>query len=105
MGDENQLLAKVNNTGCWKLFSKYIQELLEKVLQKKTMIKVILDNQVYVCLHFTPLTGHGLKYLDFNVVKVETRQRVKTFAPDEDPAMVVAKMKKNALVFDPGGGC
>ena len=65
------------------------------------MIKVILDTRVYVCLHFTPLTGHGLKYLDFNVVKVETRQRVKTFAPDEVLAMVVAKMKKNALVFDP----
>ena len=60
---------------------------------------------VYLCLHFTPPTGYGLKHLDFNVVKVETRQGVKTFAPDEVPAMVVAKMKKNALVFDPGGGC
>ena len=42
---------------------------------------------------------------DFNVVKVETRQRVKTFAPDEAPARVVAMMKMNAFVFDPGGGC
>ena len=47
----------------------------------------------------------GTRFLDFNVVKVETRQGVKTFAPDEVPTMVIAKMKKNALVFDPGGGC
>ena len=47
LGSGNQPLAEedvnIANTGCWKLISKHIQELLEKISWKKTMIKVILD--------------------------------------------------------------
>ena len=85
--------------GCWVLISNFIKEMLEKHLQSKS----ILDTSVYVYFYSTPPTGYDIKYLDINVVKVVTRKRVKTFVPDEVPALV-AKMKMSALVFDPGGG-
>ena len=104
LGSGNHPLAeeyvKIANTGFWKVTSNYIKELLERSLQSKS----ILDTRVYVCFYSTPPTGHYIKYLDINIEKVETRQKVKTLAPNEVPALVT-KMKTNSMVFDPGGDC
>ena len=47
----------------------------------------------------------GAKILDdtVNVVKVEIKEKVMTFVPDEGLALDTI-MKAKAMVFDPGGG-
>ena len=102
LGYGNQPLAEeaaeIGNTEYWLLSSNFIKEMLEKHLPSKS----IIDTSAYVYFYSTPPTGYDIKYLDINVVKVVTRKRVRTFVPDEVPALV-AKMKTKALVFDPGG--
>ena len=90
--------VEIGNTGCFVWISNFIKEVLERHLPSK----YIIDTSAYVYFYSTPPTGYDIKYLDINVVKVVTRKRVRTFVPDEVPALV-AKMKTKALVFDPGG--